>query len=177
MTRPAPVVTTERLALHRFVPGDAPLILELLNDPAWLRFIGDRKVHSLAHARRYLSNGPIHSYSVNGFGLYRVERRSDAAPVGMCGLVKRDSLPDVDLGFALLERHRGHGYAEEAARATLHLAHGDLGFERIVAIVSPDNERSAALLRKIGFTPERRVAFEGRAEDPVDLWAHHRTAA
>ena len=158
---------TARLRLRLFTLEDAPLILELLNDPAWLRFIGDRKVRSIEDARGYLENGPMKSYAQNGFGLWLVERKSDGRAIGMCGLVKRDDLPDVDIGFAFLEPFRGCGYALEAARATLDYAHAALGFDRVVAIASPDNERSGRLLAKLAFECEGDLPRKG---GPVDLW-------
>src|SRR5688572_10191278 len=103
------VIETDRLRLRLFTLEDAPLILELLNDPAWLRFIGDRKVRSIEDARAYLEKGPMRSYADRGFGLWLVERKSDGSAVGMCGLVKRDELPDVDIGFAFLEAFRRRG--------------------------------------------------------------------
>jgi [ribosomal protein S5]-alanine N-acetyltransferase len=160
---------TERLRLRPFTLDDAPLIVELLNDPAWLRFIGDRKVRSIEDARGYLENGPMKSYAQNGFGLWLVERKSDAMALGMCGLVKRDELPDVDIGFAFLEPFRGNGYAYEAASATLEYAHATLGFERVVAIASPDNERSGRLLAKLAFECEGDLPRKG---GPVELWVY-----
>jgi RimJ/RimL family protein N-acetyltransferase len=164
-----PIAETERLRLRPFRESDAPLILELLNDPGWLRFIGDRNVRSLEDARGYLRKLD-EAYARHGFGLYRVERASDGEPLGMCGLVKRDTLDDPDLGFAFLARHRGSGYAEEAARATLRHAARDLGLGRLAAVATPDNERSARLLAKLGFARERMTAWNGNANDRVEIW-------
>jgi RimJ/RimL family protein N-acetyltransferase len=165
------VAETDRLNLHLFMPEDAPLVLELVNDPLWLRFIGDRKVRTLDDARAYIRK-LTDSYEKNGYGLYLVERKEDGELLGMCGLVKRDTLPDADLGFAFLERFRGAGYALEAAKGTMALARESLGLGRILAIVSPDNERSARLLEKLGFIRERSIVMNGNDQDPVDLWAH-----
>ena len=164
-----PVFETERLALRHFTPDDAPLVLELLNDPLWIRFIGDRNVRTLDEARGYLEK-PISSYAAHGYGLYHVARKSDGAPLGMCGLVKRDTLPHADIGFALLERFRGEGYALEAARGTLDYAREKLFLRRILAIVSPGNDRSASLLAKLGFVREGSTSWDGK--DPVDVWAN-----
>ena len=161
---------TQRLRLRRFSESDAPLILELLNDPAWIRFIGDRNVRTLDDARGYLRKLGD-SYARHGFGLYCVERKDDGEPVGMCGLVKRETLADPDLGFAFLERHRGCGYAEEAARATLDHARGDLALARLAAIVTPANERSVALLAKLGFTRQSATEWNGEKRDLVEIWA------
>ena len=144
------VTETDRLQLYHFMLKDAPFILELVNDPAWLRFIGDRGVHTLAQAETYLQTGPIASYAEHGFGLYRVQRSVDGVSIGMCGLVKRPSLPHVDIGFAFLPQFTGHGYAFEAATSLLHYAQHDLKLSPIVAITAPDNHRSIKLLQKLG---------------------------
>jgi len=144
------VSETARLRLRHLAPTDAPFILELVNEPGWLRFIGDRGVHDLESARGYIERGPRDMYTRLRFGLYCVESKADSASIGLCGLIKRDTLEDVDLGFALLERHQGRGYAREAARATLDEARG-LGLRRVAAITSPDNERSILLLTALGF--------------------------
>jgi len=164
------VFETQRLLLRHFTPDDAPLVLELLNDPLWIRFIGDRNVRSLEDACRYLEK-PIGSYKEHGYGLYHVARKSDLEPLGMCGLVKRDTLPHADIGFAFLERFRNAGYALEAARGTLEHARGTLGLGRILAVVSPGNERSASLVAKLGFVRERSTAWNGSEKDLVDIWA------
>src|SRR5688572_1209184 len=96
------VLETDRLVLRRLTLDDAEFILRLVNDPSWLRFIGDKNVHSLDDARRYLREGPLDMYERYGFGMYRVEEREGGKPAGMCGLIKRDTLPDVDVGYAFL---------------------------------------------------------------------------
>ena len=162
------VLSTKRLALREFEPGDAPFILELLNDPGWIRFIGDRGLRSEAMAEEYIRNVPMKMYARLGFGLWHVALAATGEPVGMCGLLKRDSLDDVDLGFALLERHRGHGYAREAAEACRDYGVDVLGLGRIVALTSPGNEDSAKLLERLGFRYERMT---GPGDDPVKLYA------
>ena len=162
---PSPVVAeTDRLRLRRFDASDAAFALELVNEPSWIRFIGKRDVPDLEGARRYLEKGPIAMYAKHGFGLWCVTLRSTGEQVGMCGLIKRDTLPDVDLGFAFLPRHWGKGYALEAAEATMAYARGTLGLARVVAILSQDNERSARLLRKLGFVSERTITMPGDDE-------------
>jgi RimJ/RimL family protein N-acetyltransferase len=150
-----PVLETERLVLRRLTTDDAPFILELLNDPAFLRYIGDKGVRTLADACRYIETGPMASYERHGFGLYRVELRDGGEAIGMCGLLKRDYLPDVDIGFALLPRHRSQGYAFESASAVLAHARDTLGIEHVLAITSPDNVASIGLLEDLGFRFER----------------------
>jgi RimJ/RimL family protein N-acetyltransferase len=163
---PSPVVAeTERLRLRRFDASDAAFALELVNEPSWIRFIGKRDVGNLADARRYLENGPIAMYARHGFGLWCAAVRPSGVAIGMCGLIKRDTLPDVDLGFAFLPRHWGNGYALEAAEATMAYARGTLGLTRVVAILSKDNERSARLLVKLGFMPEGTIRMRGDDEE------------
>jgi RimJ/RimL family protein N-acetyltransferase len=154
------VLETERLVLREFMLDDAPFILRLVNEPPLLQFIGDRGVRTLDAARSYLTDGPIKMYHERGFGLWLVARRSDDTAIGLCGLLKRDTLPDVDIGFALLAEFAGHGYGYEAAAATVAHAKTAIGLRRLVAITVPDNVRSIRLLEKLGFTFERMVRLK-----------------
>ena len=149
------VLETERLALRHATTADDRFIFELVNDPAFIRNIGDRGVRTLADAERYVLDGPIASYEKFGFGMYVVEVRESGTPIGLCGFVKRDWLPDVDIGFAFLPQYRSQGYARESASAVRRYGHEVLGLTRIVAIVSPENADSIRLLEKIG------LRFEG----------------
>ena len=151
------VFETTRLTIRHFNLDDAPFIVELVNDPAWLRFIGDRGVRTIEDAAGYLTKGPFASYAKHGFGLFLVARREDGIPLGMCGLLKRDVLPAVDLGFAYLPRFGGCGYALEAATATVAYARDVHGLKRLLAITSPDNDRSIRLLGKLGFVFEKSL--------------------
>jgi ribosomal-protein-alanine N-acetyltransferase len=159
-----PLITTERLVLAPFTVEDAPFIVALLTDPDWLRYIGDRGVRTIDDARGYLEKGPLASYAAHGFGLYRVARQDTGEPIGMCGLLRRDALPDVDLGFAFLPASRGQGFAREAAAATLAYAHGTLGLARIVAIVSPENAASIRVLEALGMGREGMVRLSADAD-------------
>jgi RimJ/RimL family protein N-acetyltransferase len=150
------VLSTERLELRHLTTDDAGFILELTNDPDWLRYIGDRGIRTLDDARRYIETGPMEMYARLGFGLWAVEPRGGGAPVGICGLLRRDWLDDADIGFAFLPAFRGMGYAREAAAATLDYAR-TLGLNRVLAIVSPENEASLRLLVKLGMAFERRA--------------------
>lgn len=150
------VLETERLSLRRLTTDNAAFILELVNEPAWLEFIGDKNVHSLDDARNYILNGPIGMYERLGHGLYLVELKQGTA-VGICGLIKRDGLDDVDIGFALLSRFNGKGYAIEAARAVMSYGRNVLKLGRIVAITKPANEKSIKLLAKLGLQFEKNV--------------------
>jgi RimJ/RimL family protein N-acetyltransferase len=160
------VIETSRLNLRLLGPHDAPFILELLNEPAFLRFIGDKGVRTLADARDYIEKGPMTSYRRHGFGLYLASLRHGGTPVGICGLVKRDALVDVDVGFAFLSPHWSRGYAAESAAAVLNHGRVTLGIKRIVAITSPENAGSIAVLEKIGLRFERRIRL---AEDGNEL--------
>ncbi len=161
------VLVTPRLALREFTLDDAAFALELVNEPAFLHNIGDKGVRTLEDARNYLQQGPIDSYARHGFGLYAACLRDagGTAPVGMCGLVKRDGLPNPDVGYAFLERHWGRGYAVECAAATLDYGMRTLGLPRILAITSPDNRGSIRVLEKIGMTFERLIRLSDGGEE------------
>lgn len=153
------VCESPRLRLRRLEYGDAPFIVALLTDPDFLRNVGDRNVRNEDDARRYLTEGPLASYARHGFGLFLTELRDGGTAVGMCGLLRRDTHPDVELGFALLPGHRRRGYTLEAAQACLQLATQTLGLERVVAITALENAGSIGLLEKLGFRYERVVQF------------------
>ena len=146
---------TERLILRHFNPNDAPFILALLNEPSFLRYIGDKKVRTLDDARQYILNGPVATYARHGFGLYQVELKEAHTPIGMCGLLKREELPHPDIGFALLPDFWNKGFGYEAAAAVLKDARERLQLDRLLAIVNPDNEASIRLLEKLGFNFEQ----------------------
>ena len=150
------VLETERLTLRELTEEDDAFALELVNEPDWLRFIGDKGVRNLEDARRYLREGPIASYRKNGFGLWAVKEKATRDLTGICGLIRREELEDVDLGFAFLERFRGKGYARESAAAVVGAAFGRFGLERLLAITDPANARSIRLLERVGFAFERR---------------------
>ncbi|MGU3368862.1 GNAT family N-acetyltransferase [Bacillus mycoides] len=155
------VLETERLVLRWFDIKDAPFILELVNDPAWIQFIGDKRIKNLEDATKYILNGPVDMYNKMGFGLYLVERKEDLTPLGMCGLIKRDSLEDVDIGFAFLEKFRSKGYGYESASAVIEYGVQKLGMKRIVAITSIDNVASGTLLEKVGLRFEKIISDSG----------------
>jgi len=156
------VIETERLIVRKFSIEDAPFIVELVNQPSWLRFIGDRGVRTIADAEMYLLKGPIASYERLGFGLYMTGLKEGHAPIGMCGLIKRESLDDVDIGFAFLPQYWSKGYAFEAASAVMDYGRRVLKLDRIVAIVTPDNERSIKLLKRLG------LVFDSLIKVPED---------
>ena len=156
----------ERLRIRYFTLDDAPFILRLLNEPSFITNITDKGIRSLDAARDYLRDGPLASYQKHGFGLNVVELRSDATPIGMCGMLKRDDLPHPDIGYALLPEFCGHGYAFEAARCVFAHHREQHPNDPICAIVKPGNERSIHLLEKLGL---RAVGTYRMAPEPDDL--------
>lgn len=158
------VLETERLILSKLIVEDAPFILRLVNEPSWLKYIGDRGVKNLEDARKYILNGPIKSYKDNGFGLYLV-RLKNGIPIGLCGILKRDTLEDPDIGFALLPEYAGMGYAYEAAFAVLEYGRNALGIKRIVAITSSENFRSGKLLEKLGMKFSKMIRLSEDQEE------------
>lgn len=157
---PKTILETPRLRLQELGDADAGFLTELLNTDGFLRHIGDRGVRTPADALRYLAEGPYASYAANGFGLWKAVRKADGRAVGMSGLVKRDTLPHPDLGYAFLPQHSGQGLASEAGAAVL--AHGfeTLGLARILAIVTPHNTGSRRVLEKLGLRHLGDQAFD-----------------
>lgn len=164
------VLETERLILRRVTAEDSEFMLELLNDPSWLRFIGDKGVRTLDAARDYILQTLVAMYERLGFGLYLTELKNEGVPIGICGLIKRDSLADVDIGFAFLPKFRRQGYAYESALAVMAYGKSTLGLNRLLAITSPDNYGSARLLEKLGFNFEGKVKLSDDGAE-VSLFA------
>ena len=162
-------IETPRLTLRELAPVDAGFILRLLNEPAFLRFIGDRGVRNESQALRYLRDGPMASYERHGHGLLRVALKATDEPVGICGLVRRDTLPHADIGFAFLPEHCSRGYAVESAEAAIRPGRTDLGHDEILAIVAPDNARSIRVLERLGLTYDREVVLSPGAT-PLSLY-------
>lgn len=151
------IAETERLLISKLSLEDAPFFLELVNSPNWLKYIGDRNLKTVKDAENYLSNGTLKSYRDNGFGFYKLELKENNKPIGTCGLVKRDQLEDIDLGFAFLEEFESQGYGFEASVAILKLSKEKFKIKRLVAITLPINTKSIKLLGKLGFFYEKRV--------------------
>jgi len=152
-----PILETDRLLLRELNLGDVPFILSLLNSPGWLKYIGDRGVKNDEQAKDYLLNGPLKSYKENGFGLYLVEERISKLPIGLCGLLKRETLENPDLGFVFLSDYMGKGFAFEAANAVLEYTKSELKMPTILAIVLPNNKSSIKLLEKLGFQYQKTL--------------------
>jgi RimJ/RimL family protein N-acetyltransferase len=160
------ILETDRLILRQLSTEDAEFILELVNEPSFIQNIGDRGVRTLEDARAYILRVAISSYEKNGFGLYLVELRDSGQSIGMCGLIKRDGLEDVDIGYAFLPGFWLKGYAVESAAAVKNYARDALGLKRLVAITDPANQGSIRVLEKIGLKYEKMVRLS--AED-IDL--------
>ena len=158
---PQTLPETDRFRLRELRADDAAFALALLNDPGFLAHIGDRGVRDLDQASTYLREGPIASYARNGFGMWAVEMKNDGSLAGMCGLIRRDLLPDPDLGYAFLPQWRGQGLAREAALLSLQIAFGPLGLPRVLAIVTIGNVASRRLLESLGMRLQGPRALDG----------------
>jgi ribosomal-protein-alanine N-acetyltransferase len=166
------IASTPRLMIRRLAIEDAPFIVELLNEPSFLRFIGDRGVRTDDDARAYLAAGPLQSYADHGFGLCLVLLADSDTRIGICGLLRRAELDDAELGFALLPQFGGAGYAREAASAVLEHARVDLALTRVLAIVQPGNATSIRVLEGLGFSREQEIE---RGDDRASLLLYGRT--
>jgi ribosomal-protein-alanine N-acetyltransferase len=158
------IVETPRLIVNKLDTADAPFILELVNSPGWLEFIGDRGIRNIADAERYIGDGPMASYEKNGFGLYLVALKQGGISIGICGILKRDTLEYPDIGFALLPSYTGKGYALEAAMAVLQYAHTKLQLKKIQAITKEKNHRSIQLLSRLGLLFQNNIKLNGSEE-------------
>ncbi len=154
------VLETERLIISHLTEEDAAFFNRLLNSPSWIKYIGDRKVQTDEDAAKYIREKIMPSYDLNGFGFYKVSLK-DSTPIGICGLVKRDTLEDVDIGFAFLPEFEGKGYGYESAAEVLKFATNMLGLKRIVAITLEENTGSRKLLEKLGLRYERMIDQQG----------------
>jgi RimJ/RimL family protein N-acetyltransferase len=158
------VIETDRLILRHLTTDDAAFLLALVNDPSWVQFIGDNGVRTLDDACNYIVRGPMAMYARVGFGLYGTALKEEGTPIGISGLIKRDALEDVDIGVAFLPQFWSQGYAYEAASAVIAYGKQVLGLQLIVAITSPDNQRSAKLLEKLGLHFERLITLPSNAQ-------------
>jgi len=163
------ILQTKRLTLSTLSMEDAPFILELLNTPNWLRYIGDRGIVNLERAEDYIQQGPQKSYAQFGFGLWRVTRTEDNVSLGVCGLLKRDTLEDPDIGFAFLPAYEGQGLAFESSHAVLTYAATTLQLKRIIAFTTKENQRSLKLLKRLGLSFEKMITLPGHVQEYVLL--------
>ncbi|MBT8288879.1 MAG: GNAT family N-acetyltransferase [Flavobacteriaceae bacterium] len=146
------IAITERLELWKVSLDDAPFFYELMNSPSWIKYIGDRGVSDLDKARTHLNNTILKSYKCDGFGFYKALLTTEGLkPIGIAGLVRRDFLDDIDMGFAFLPEYEGQGYGFESSAAILKIAAHDFGLKRISAMIDPANAKSIHLIKKLGF--------------------------
>lgn len=155
------ILETDRMILRHLSEADAPFMLELMNEPDFHRFVGDRGLRTTNDAAAYLAEKILPSYERFGFGFYLVELKSNGMPIGICGLVKRDTLEWVDVGFSFLESQRGKGYAFEAAKAVMDYGRTRLDLPRIIGVTAPDNRISIRLLEKLGLRFEKKIHLPG----------------
>lgn len=158
------VIETDRLLLREVEETDAAFILQLLNEPGWLEYIGDKGVRTMEDAVHYINNGPRAMYEREGFGLFLVEWKKNQAHIGLCGLIKREGLDNVDIGYAFLADYHGKGFAFEAAQGTLEYAK-EIGLKRLIAITTKDNHSSVKLLEKLGMKPDGFVTLPNDKEE------------
>lgn len=159
------ILETERLSLREIVDTDDAFVLDLLNQPSFIKYIGDRNVRNLEQARDFIETRYRKSYADNGYGLYTVELKETGEAIGFCGFVKRDSLPDADIGFAFLPQFEKKGYAFESAAAVMKYGRETLGLKRVLAITSQNNESSMKLLGKLGFKFDKLIKLPNDAEE------------
>lgn len=159
------ILETERTILREVNKYDDEFVLDLLNQPSFVRYIGDRNVRTIEQAQNYIENRFTGSYRKFGFGMWAVELKETSELIGVCGFVKRDGLPDADIGFAFLPQFERKGYAFESAAAALEYGSEVLNLQRVLAITSKDNESSGKLLGKLGFKFERLIILPPDAEE------------
>lgn len=167
------MLETDRLSLSRLSYDDCEFIFELVNEPSFRQYIGDKGIGNLHDAREYLKKSFIGHYQKHGFGLYQVSRKTDDCRLGICGLVKRDEFDYPDLGFAFLKAYWSNGYAYESSVAVLDCGWRDLGLKQILAMADSGNRSSTRLLDKLGFKFERMARMPGETEE-VRLYALER---
>ena len=164
------LLQTENLIIRKLRVEDAPFIFELVNMPSWLQYIGDRGVRTVRDAEQYIINGPMTSYEKFGFGLYLVALKDTLEPIGMCGLLKRDTLDHPDIGFAFLQKFTGRGYAFESAAEVLTYGKNVLVITSILAITTKDNTISIKQLGRLGFEFEKHIMINA---DELNLFGRN----
>lgn len=160
-----PLLTTERLVIKKITLEDASFILELMNDKDWILNIGDRNVKTVDEAKAYIELTFLKTYQESKFGFYGVSLKTTGKMIGTVGLIDRDGLDNVDIGYGLLPAYRGKGYAFEAAEAMHSYGHNTLLLDKIVAIVNPGNLDSIKLIQKLGLSFEKMVRLPDEEKD------------
>jgi [ribosomal protein S5]-alanine N-acetyltransferase len=156
-----PLLETYRLNISPVSVEDAPFIFNLLTSPSWIKYIGDRGLKTIADAEKVIQERYLKHFETHGFGVYTITLKSDNTPIGLSTLLKKDYLDTIDIGYALLAEYEGNGYASEASKAVYEYAQTVLGYKRIVATTTLDNERSIHVLEKLGFSFEKNIENEG----------------
>lgn len=159
-------ITTQRLIISEITTNEASFFYELVNDPTYLQFIPDKGIYSITDAEKHITNKIIKEYKTQGFGFYLVSRKEDKTSIGMCGLIDRDGLDCMDIGFAFLKKHRGKGYAFEASKGVIHFAKNILKIDKLAAITTLDNTKSSNLLERLGFKFYKNIFIPN---DPDEL--------
>ncbi|HEY5688762.1 MAG TPA: GNAT family N-acetyltransferase [Yeosuana sp.] len=151
------IAETDRLIITELSLEDAPFFLELVNTPNWIKYIGDRNLKTVKEAEEYLLNGTLKSYAEFGFGFYKLHHKKDNKEIGTCGLIKREQLEEVDLGFAFLPEFEGKGFGYEASIAIIRMAKKRFHLKKLLAITLTINGNSIKLLEKLGFIYQKRI--------------------
>ncbi len=159
------ILRTSRLYLSKINKKDAPFLYQLMNDPDWILNIGDRQINKLEDAEKFIANRFIKSYKKNGFGFYILRLIDDDNPIGICGLIKRDGLDHVDIGYALMPKFRGNGYAFEATKVVYAYGVNHFKLDKIVAIVNPGNKKSEQILEKLGLQFEKMITLPNETKE------------
>ena len=166
----AKILETERMELGVIGEEDAEIMLAIWNDPAFIRNVSDRGVRTIEEARAAVREGAQKMFDDFGYGPYWMQLKLDGSRIGICGLFKRENLDDPDIGFAVLPDWTGQGFAGEAAAAVVAYARDELGLPALTAIVSPANEPSIGLIRKLGMSFDRMIKMPGD-EDAIQLYS------
>jgi [ribosomal protein S5]-alanine N-acetyltransferase len=159
------IIETERLFLRKFLLKDAVFTKKLVNQPSWIKNIGERNVKTIKDAENYIKNGPIKSYKTNGYGFYLVAIKETNESIGLCGLIKRQTLENTDIGFAFLDHYTSKGFGYEAAKAIISYGFSNFDIEKIDAVVNPDNQKSIGLIKKLGLVFEKMILFDAEQNE------------
>jgi [ribosomal protein S5]-alanine N-acetyltransferase len=163
------LIDTNRLVIRDITEQDFHFIFRLLNEPSWIKYIGDKGIKTETDAKNYIQTGPLQMYKDFGFGLFLVTLKENAIPIGLCGLIKRPSLENIDLGYAFLPEYTGKGYAFEATKAVIKYGKEQLSIDKIVAITTIDNLNSEKVLLKLGFSFDSLI-IENNASEELKLF-------
>lgn len=168
------ILETERLIIRHIDESDAEFTLDLLNQPSFIKYIGDRNVRTVDEAKNFIETRYRKSYDDNGYGLYLVELKTAdlrlSVPLGVCGFVKRDNFEYADIGFAFLPQFEKHGYALESASALMKYGTETLNFKEVWAITTKDNESSGRLLGKLGFIFKKLIEMPNNEILKLLIW-------